>query len=447
MLSRSLQIAAALGALLLVAGLGLASYSSLAKHREVAEQSRALARLRDDNQSLRAAAEAAAKPEEIAALTARAADLEAALAEAQAAHAQTQSTAEDARAEAVELRRELALAEERMRDWTPRCGGRDGRRGRWCAKRAGRAGGVWRGPHRAPDRGASSGAQRTGPADGAIGARAARAAERTIAELSEQVATAADEARRLRNESADRTAATERMRDDLEAALADAAALRTAADSTEAALAELQAEMARREPTDRAAAAVAADLAALKRSAEAAVEEAAGLKVTLAGAEARIAALSADLDSARSELATARQVPASAPAIGRGDPQDTGADGPGVRCAGAAGGRQSAHRSARERAPAVAAQPRPATGAAGAALRRRPPGPPAAGNAGAARETAVGHQPAAGIRRPASEGRFGLRADHQVKAGIERGVGIARPHSGEAVPKHRHILLRRLVGR
>jgi chromosome segregation ATPase len=72
----------------------------------------------------------------------------------------------------------------------------------------------------------------------------------------------------------------------------------------------------------------AADLAALKQSAEAAVEEAADLRATLASAEARIAALSADLESARSELATARQVPASAPAVDGGEPEDTGAGGP-----------------------------------------------------------------------------------------------------------------------
>ena len=82
-LSRSIQIAATVGALLVLAGLALASYSSFAKHREVAEQGRELARLAGQQESLRAAAAAAAaKLSATEALAARVPELEAALAEA-----------------------------------------------------------------------------------------------------------------------------------------------------------------------------------------------------------------------------------------------------------------------------------------------------------------------------------------------------------------------------
>jgi len=327
-LSRPLQIAATLGALLLVAGLGLASYSSLAKHREVAEQSRALARLEDANARLRAAVEAAPEPEQMAALTARVAELEAALSDSQTAHAQTRSAVEGARAEAVELRGALTLAEERIH----------------AAEAARAAAATMAGPDDAD--GAPGGpAGQAAPADERLAdlteeldrARSERdqltarleaaqsAAAQTIAELTGQIESAADEARGLRDELAARTAEAERMRADLDAALADTAALRTAADGTEEALAALQAEIAQREPPEPAEGAAAADLAALKQSAEAAAEEAAGLKATLASAEARIAALSADLESARSELATARQVPASAPAVDSDDSRNAGA--------------------------------------------------------------------------------------------------------------------------
>jgi chromosome segregation ATPase len=328
-LSRALQIAATAGVLLLVAGLGLATYSSLAKHREVAEQSRALARLEEANASLRAAAEAATPPEEIAALTARVPELEMALAEAEAAQAQTQSAAEAARAETAELRRELTRAEERIRELeaaptvvatTDDVGDADAAPGAPAEPAAGdetRLVGLTTELEQARSERDQLTAQLEDAQD---------AAEQTIAQLTEQVETAAEETRRLRGELESRTAEATRLQDDLDAALAEAAAPRTATQSAEQALAELQAEMVQPEQTELAEGAAAADLAALKQSAEAAVEQAADLRATLASAEDRIASLSAELESARSELATARQLPASAPAVDGDEPQ--GAGGP-----------------------------------------------------------------------------------------------------------------------
>src|SRR4051794_1871891 len=78
-LSRPLQIGVAIGMGLVIAWLAVASYSSIAKHFEVASQTRELARLEGVNKSLRAAAETAPATEELRGQAARVPELTASL--------------------------------------------------------------------------------------------------------------------------------------------------------------------------------------------------------------------------------------------------------------------------------------------------------------------------------------------------------------------------------
>jgi DNA repair exonuclease SbcCD ATPase subunit len=127
-------------------------------------------------------------------------------------------------------------------------------------------------------------------------------AEQRIEELTRQLATS--------------DAKADRLQGDLEAALADATALRQAAETAEADLADLQVEMARLRERPPNEGDPRRTLAQTKPPTNDSGEVPA-LKVSLADAEAQIAALSADLEAAKSKLAAAREVPASnaAPAV------------------------------------------------------------------------------------------------------------------------------------
>jgi hypothetical protein len=70
-LSRPLQIAVTIGAVVVVLWLAVASYRSVSAHLEAAERTRELTRLEEVNQSLRTAAAAAPSAEDVAALQAR----------------------------------------------------------------------------------------------------------------------------------------------------------------------------------------------------------------------------------------------------------------------------------------------------------------------------------------------------------------------------------------
>lgn len=112
-LSRPLQVGVALGMVAVVAWLAIASYGAVAKHLEAAEQSRELARLEGMTQSLTAKSQT-----EAVGLGAGPAEsqveLQAALDLANADLARAEEIAGATAAEADEVRRELALAEERM---------------------------------------------------------------------------------------------------------------------------------------------------------------------------------------------------------------------------------------------------------------------------------------------------------------------------------------------
>jgi chromosome segregation ATPase len=181
--------------------------------------------------------------------------------------------------EAAELRQELALAEMRL--------------GELSAAR--RADSVTAG---AVD------ADTTQPAE------SRSSAEQRIEELTRQLATS--------------DAKADRLQGDLEAALADAAALRQAAETAEADLADLRVETARlreRPPDDPRQ-----SLAQIKPSSDDS-REVSALKVSLAEAEEQIVALSADLEAAKSELAATREAPASSAApAGKAAAEAAGAD-------------------------------------------------------------------------------------------------------------------------
>ena len=115
-LSRPLQIGVAIGMGLVIAWLAVASYSSIAKRFEVAGQNRELARLEEANKSLRAAAEAAQATGELRGQAARVPELTASLSAAEAGRERAESLTKAAVDEANELRRQLALAQDRLRE-------------------------------------------------------------------------------------------------------------------------------------------------------------------------------------------------------------------------------------------------------------------------------------------------------------------------------------------
>jgi hypothetical protein len=115
-LSRSLQISVAIGLGVIVLWLGLASYATVAKHLEVIEQGRELARLESITKTLRTTVEEA-QPTPGAGRQAEAApDLVAELADAKAARDRAHTLAQVRADEATELRHELTLAQDQIRE-------------------------------------------------------------------------------------------------------------------------------------------------------------------------------------------------------------------------------------------------------------------------------------------------------------------------------------------
>jgi hypothetical protein len=115
-LSRSLQIAVAAGMAMIVLWLGLASYAAVAKHLETVEQSRELARLESIAKTLRTSVEEAQEDESSNGDAEANADLVTEVAELKGSRERALMLADAAAGEADALRREVALANERIRD-------------------------------------------------------------------------------------------------------------------------------------------------------------------------------------------------------------------------------------------------------------------------------------------------------------------------------------------
>jgi len=115
-LSRSLQIAVAAGLAAIALWLGVASYAAIAKHLETVEQGRELARLESVAKTLRAAVEEAQGDQSANGNAAAEADLVTEVAELEDSRERALMLADAAAGEADALRREVALAYERVRE-------------------------------------------------------------------------------------------------------------------------------------------------------------------------------------------------------------------------------------------------------------------------------------------------------------------------------------------
>ncbi len=116
MLSRSLQISVAIGLGLVVLWLGLASYAAIAKHLETLAQGRELARLESITKTLRTTVEDSRSTPAASPQAKVVPDLVAELSDARAARERAQTLADAAAGEADELRHELALAHDQIRE-------------------------------------------------------------------------------------------------------------------------------------------------------------------------------------------------------------------------------------------------------------------------------------------------------------------------------------------
>jgi hypothetical protein len=115
-LSRSVQISVALGLGLMALWLGLASYAAIAKHLQTVEQGRELARLESIAKTLRTTVEDAQSAPAVEQQAEAVPDLRSELTDARAARERARGLAEAAAGEAGELRHELALARDQIRD-------------------------------------------------------------------------------------------------------------------------------------------------------------------------------------------------------------------------------------------------------------------------------------------------------------------------------------------
>ncbi len=115
-LSRSLQVSVAVGLGVLALWLGLASYAAIAKHLETLAQGRELARLESITKTLRTTVEQAQSVPEAGRQAEAVPDLVAELADAKTARDRAHTLAQAAAGEATELRHELALARDEIRD-------------------------------------------------------------------------------------------------------------------------------------------------------------------------------------------------------------------------------------------------------------------------------------------------------------------------------------------
>jgi hypothetical protein len=115
-LSRSLQIAVATGMAAIALWLGLASYATVAKHLETVEQGRELARLESVAKTLRASVEEAKGNQPSKGDRGPDANLVTEMAELESGRERALMLADAAAGEADALRREVALAYERVRE-------------------------------------------------------------------------------------------------------------------------------------------------------------------------------------------------------------------------------------------------------------------------------------------------------------------------------------------
>jgi hypothetical protein len=115
-LSRSLQVTVAAGMAAIALWLGVASYAAIARHLETVEQGRELARLESVAKSLRASVEEARGAEITNDDPAADADLVTEVAELRDSRERALMLADAAAGEADALRREVALAYERVRE-------------------------------------------------------------------------------------------------------------------------------------------------------------------------------------------------------------------------------------------------------------------------------------------------------------------------------------------
>ncbi len=117
-LSRSLQISVAVAVGVTVLWLVLASYAAVAKHIETVEQGRELARLESITKTLRTTVEESRNVQEEGPKATAVPDLVAEMADAKAARERALTLADARAGEAEELRHELALAHDQIRELT-----------------------------------------------------------------------------------------------------------------------------------------------------------------------------------------------------------------------------------------------------------------------------------------------------------------------------------------
>lgn len=115
-LSRSAQIAAVAGFGLVVLWLGLASYAAVSKHLQTLEQGRELVRLESIARSLRTTVEQSQEAPAADPQAETVPDLVTELADAKAARERARALAKVAAGEAGELRNELELAQDQIRE-------------------------------------------------------------------------------------------------------------------------------------------------------------------------------------------------------------------------------------------------------------------------------------------------------------------------------------------
>jgi hypothetical protein len=115
-LSRGLQILVTAGFAVVALWLGLASWTAVAKHLETVQQGRELARLEGLAQTLRSAVEGAQDDQRVEGGAAASAELVSELAAVKAERARALVLAKVTADEAAELRREVALANQRVEE-------------------------------------------------------------------------------------------------------------------------------------------------------------------------------------------------------------------------------------------------------------------------------------------------------------------------------------------
>lgn len=320
-ISRSLQMGVTLVALLALAGLAFASYSSIVNHLEAAERSRELARLEGVNKSLLAAAEAVRSSEDLRAAAEQLPELTIRVEEAEAAREQAERLAQARSDETAELQRELDLAVQRAEEAFARVAALEAERESLVSQLNQAV---------AP----AAGQPREEPEDAAL--------EAEIADLTAERAALQAEVDQLRGDAESARAAVDELQAALEAAQAEEG---DEAAALEDRMAELQAENERlgvalsdlrAQRQDLATRLEEADAAAGEEAAEDSAE-ADQLRQELEQAQQRIAELEqasaqAEAEAQRLEEQLANRIQAEqAPTPAAGP--DNGASGPALRTA------------------------------------------------------------------------------------------------------------------